>query len=204
MAEVLRAASFLLFLLLGLRVRRLESWRSRRSGAAFLIGYVLVLSAVIGVLQWDDWPFTCHNIAVGRARADSRICMTHVYGVDRDGREWRMDPYSWTPVYDSILQFWLEQGLPRLTPPERERVLAFLLERAERSRRRLAAGRPIGYQRLLGAAGAPYWLLLPRAGKVPSEPYAGLRTCEVCWTPARLLAGDEGRVRRVTAEYWKR
>lgn len=204
MAEVLRLASFLLFLFLGLRVRRFRGWEARRRGASFLIGYVLVLSAVVGVLQWDDWPFTCHNIAVGRARADSQICMTHFYGVDREGREWRLDPYSWTPVYDSILQFWIEQSLTRLSSGQRKVVLEFLLERAERSRRRLAAGKPLGHERLLGPGGAPYWLLLPRAKAVPSQPYAGLRAYEVCWVPTQLLEGTGRRARRLTAEQWGR
>ena len=103
------------------------------------------------------------------------------------------------PVYHSILQYWLEQGLARLTDAERERVLTFLLARAEESRRRLAAGQALGPERVLGPAGAPYWLLLPRSLAVPSSPYAGLRAYSSCW----LVAEGPGRpiARRLLLEH---
>ena len=147
----------------------------------------------------DDWPFTSHTIAVGRARADSRVCATELVGLDDAGREWRLDPYTFTPVYHSILQYWLEQGLARLTDAERERVLTFLLARAEESRRRLAARQALGPERVLGPAGAPYWLLLPRSLAVPSSPYAGLRAYSSCW----LVAEGPGRpiARRLLLEH---
>src|SRR5207244_5816800 len=104
-----------------------------------------------------------------------------------------------TPVYHSILQYWLEQGLARLTDAERERVLTFLLARAEESRRRLAARQALGPERVLGPAGAPYWLLLPRSLAVPSSPYAGLRAYSSCW----LVAEGPGRpiARRLLLEH---
>src|SRR5688572_27913180 len=141
MLELLRLASFLGFLALGLGiwVTRPEDAPARRRAVGRLLVYVLVLSIAVGLSQWDDWPFTSHTIAVGRARPDSRVCATGLYGLDRDDREWRLDPYSFTPVYDSILQYWLEQALGRLTEPEGGRALGFLLDRAEESRRRLAA-----------------------------------------------------------------
>lgn len=186
MVELLRLGSFAAFVLLGLRVRRALGER-RRAAIQHLLAYVLALSAGVGLLQWDDWPFTSHTIAVGRARADSRVCQTRFFGVDEAGQEWRLDPYTWTPVYDSILQYWVEQAPPRLAPAERERALSFLMARAEQSRQRLAAGRAVGPQRLLGPAGAPYWLLLPRFTTVPSQPYAALRVYSGCWIPAQLV-----------------
>ena len=184
MVELVRLVSFLAFLALGFRVARLGEGPERRRAVNRLLAYVLVMSGAVGALQWDDWPFTSHTIAVGRARADSRVCATELFGLDAGDREWRLDPYSFTPVYDSILQYWLEQALGRLTEPERGRALAFLLERAEESRRRLAAGGALGHERLLGPAGAPYWLLLPRSPEVPASPYAGLRAYSTCWTVA--------------------
>lgn len=183
MVELLRLAAFALFVALGLRVRRREG-EGRRRAVQHLIAYVLVLSALAGALQRDAWPFTSHTIAVGRARADSRVCQTSFLGVDGAGRAWPLDPYTFTPVFDSILQYWVEQALPRLDRAQRERVLAFLLARAESSRERLAAGRAVGPQRLLGRAAAPYWLLLPRRPAVPGSPYSGLRIERACWTPA--------------------
>jgi hypothetical protein len=200
MPQLLRLASFLLFLALGARVRLSREPAARRRAVHALLAYVVGLSGLVGVVQVDDWPFASHTIAVGRARADSRVCQTQFYGVDRAGGEWRLDPWSWTPVYDSILQVWLERNLARLPPESRERVLGFLLARAERSRARLAAGRPLGRERLLGRAGAPYWLLLPRALDVPAGPYAGLRAYAACWLPGEKLASPQGVARVLQAE----
>ena len=200
MVELLRLGTFLVFVALGLRVRRAPE-AARRRAVQHLVACVLLLSALAGVLQRDDWPFTSHTIAVGRARSDSRVCQTRFFGLDAAGGEWRLDPYTFTPVYDSILQYWVEQALPRLDEAQRGRVLSFLLARAEESRQRLAAGRGLGPQRLLGRAGAPYWLLLPRAEQVPPDPYARLRIDSACWTADRALSTEPPLVRRVTAEW---
>jgi hypothetical protein len=200
MQELLRFGTFAVFLFLGLRIRRRQGAERRRAVQA-LLAYVLGLSAVVGVLQWDDWPFTSHTIAVGRARADSRVCQTQLFGKDARGREWRLDPYTFTPVYDSILQYWMEEGLPRLPAEEREAALAFLLARAEESRRRLSAGGHLGPQRLLGRAGAPYWLLLPRWTEAPPDPYVGLRAYQSCWTTEEALRTPFAPARRLTASW---
>jgi hypothetical protein len=199
MSDLLRLVSFLSFLALGFRVARARGGPERRRAINRLLAYVLALCGAVGILQWDDWPFTSHTIAVGRARADSRVCATEIVGVDGEGREWRVDPYSFTPVYHSILQYWLEQGLGQLSVEQRRHALGFLLERAEESRRRLASGQAIGPQRILGPAGAPYWLLLPRAPRVPHAPYSGLRAYSSCW----LVAEVPGHplVRRLIAEH---
>lgn len=197
MPDLLRAASFLGFLALGWRVARLVPGPARWRAINLLLAYVVLLTGAAGLLQWDDWPFTSHTIAVGRARADSRVCATEFVGVDAGGREWRLDPYTFTPVYDSILQYWIEQAPGRLDEAQRGTALAFLLERAEESRRRVAAGRALGPERVLGPLGAPYWLLLPRSPSASASPYAALRAYSSCWsvgegpqlaTPRRLLA----------------
>jgi hypothetical protein len=183
MLELLRFASFLAFLVLGFRVTRAAGADRRRAINRFL-AYVIAVSLAVGVSQVDDWPFASHTIAVGRARADSKVCRTELFGMDALGREWRLDPYSFTPVYHSILQYWLEQAPGRLDEEQRAHVFAFLLQRAEESRARLAAGRSLGPERILGRAGASYWLLLPRAKDVPPTPYAGLRAYSSCWLVA--------------------
>src|SRR5262245_52754254 len=199
MLELARLASFLLFLGLGARLRGLHGSERRRAVQIFL-AYTVALGLGAGLTQVDDWPFTSHTIAVGRPRSDSRICDTEFYGVDAAGREWRLDPYAWTPVYDSILQFWVEQRLPRLPAAQRARAQAFLLERAERSRARLAQGRSLGPERLLGRAGAPYWLLLPRHPQAPAAPFAALRAYAGCWIPAERLAGRSPASRTLSFE----
>ena len=184
---------------LGARVRRSEGGPGRRRAVGAFLFYVLAAHAAAGILQKDAWPISSHTIAVGRARADSRVCRTAVVGVAADGREWPLDPYTFTPVFDSILQYWLEQTERGLPPADRARALAFLLDRAEESRQRLAAGARIGPERLLGPAGAPYWLLLPRAREVPPDPWRGLRAYSSCWLPAERLAGLPSE-RRLIAE----
>jgi hypothetical protein len=201
LSQLLRLASFLLLLALGARVRRSRDPAARRRAVNLLLAYVLAVSGATGVSQQDFWPFACHQIAVGRPRADSRVCQTEFYGLEASGAAWRLDPWSWTPVYDSILQFWVEQGLPRLSAAQRERALAFLLARAERSRARLAAGKPLGHERLLGAAGAPYWLLLPRRTSVPDSPFSGLRVDTACWLPSERLADPRRETRVTIAEF---
>jgi hypothetical protein len=201
MVELLRLLSFLLFVALGLRVRRTRDERGRRRAVQQLLAYVLALSAAVGAAQWDDWPFTSHTLAVGRPRADSRVCQTRFLGLDADGREWRLDPYAFTPVYDSILQYWVEQALPRLDEPGRQRALGFLLARAEQSRRRLARGAAIGPQRRLGPAGASYWLMLPRHTEAPAAPYAGLRILSGCWSTRSALGQEAPPAWRLLAEW---
>ncbi|HET8643856.1 MAG TPA: hypothetical protein VFO85_00105 [Vicinamibacteria bacterium] len=200
-AELLKLVAFLAFLGLGWRLRRRRG-PARQAAVRHFVGFVVALSLMVGVAQRDAWPFTSHTIAVGRARAGSRVCQTEFSGLDAQGRAWRLDPYTFTPVFDSILQYWVEQALPRLDEAQRGRVLSFLLARAEASRRRLAAGAALGPGRVLGAAGAPYWLLLPRHPAVPPAPYAGLRIEQACWTPAERATAGEAAVGRRPLAQW--
>jgi len=198
MPELLRLGSFLAFLVLGLRIRRAAAGADRRRAVHRFLAYVLVLEGAVGLSQVDDWPFTSHTIAVGHARADSSVCRTEIVGVDEGGREWPLDPYSFTPVYHSILQYWLEQAPARLDEAQNRRAASFLLRRAEESRARLSEGGALGPERILGRAGAPYWLLLPRAREVPAAPYAALRAYSTCWTLAE--GPDTARSRRLILE----
>lgn len=202
MPQLVRLASFLVFLALGLRLLHTREALARRFRTSVLLAYVVAVNLAAGVSQWDAWPFTSHTIAIGRARVDKKLCVTEFYGLDEAGRQWRIDPYAWAPVFDSILQYWCDVNLARLAAPERERVLGFLLAKAEDSRRRLSAGEPIGYEQRLGSgAGAPYWWLLPREKQVPASPYRGLQVSSACWIPSERIE-DPGRVaRKVVAEY---
>jgi hypothetical protein len=200
MVELLRLATFLAFVALGLRAR-FVSEPHRRRAVQHLVAYVLVLSAAAGLSQRDAWPFTSHTIAVGRARADSRVCRTRFVGVDAGGAAWPLDPYAFTPVYDSILQYWIEQAPPRLDEAQRGRALGFLLQRAEESRQRLAAGARIGPERLLGPLGAPYWLMLPRQRRAASTPYVRLRALSACWAIGEGPGREPAREWRVLAEW---
>lgn len=197
--DFLYAALFTGFLGLGVAVR-LAKPSDRRRRILGLIAYVVVVHLAAGLSQRDAWPFTCHTIAAGRVKPDARACLIELAGVDASGREWRLDPYSWMPVYGSVLQSWCGQRLAGLTGDERTSALSFLLLRAEESRGRLAAGRGIGPARWLGPLGAPYWWLLPRPPVAP-EPFVGLRAYTECWIPRERFAFPERRERTLLAEH---
>lgn len=199
--QLLYAAVFAGFIALGVAVRRAPP-PARRRRVVTLIAYVIAANLLAGLSQQDAWPFTSHTIAVGRARPDTQVCLIELSGVDAAGRELRLDPYSWMPVYESVLHYWLEVNLERLTAEDRKTALSFLWRRAEVARERLAAGRAIGRERWLGPLGAPYWLLLPRA-PVSAEPLAGLRVYEACWVPRERYADPQQRTRRLLAEHFQ-
>jgi hypothetical protein len=200
MVELLRLATFLVFVALGLRAR-FAAAPHRRRAVQHLVAYVVLLSAAAGISQRDAWPFTSHTIAVGRARADSQVCRTRFVGVDARGAAWPLDPYSFTPVYDSILQYWVEQAPARLDEAQRGRALGFLLQRAEESRQRLAAGERIGPERRLGPLGSPYWLMLPRHLEASPGPYVRLRALSACWTIDPGPGAEPAREWGVLAEW---
>jgi hypothetical protein len=193
-------ASFLVFLLLGARLWRRSDGAPRRRAIRDLAIYVVAAHLIAGLTQVDNWPFTSHSIGVGRPRTERELCVTEFLGVDAAGREWRLDPFSFAPVFDSILQHWCMKHLDGLGHDGRSRVLGFLLEKAEAARDRMARGLPIGSQTVLGSLGASYWWLLPRTTDVSRTPYVGLRLYRACWSPEQRLR-DPGRVsRRLAAE----
>jgi hypothetical protein len=194
-------AAFLGFLALGARVR----WSpppARRRRVQALVAYVLGAHALAVALTWDAWPFTSHTIAVGRVRGEAPLCTTEAFGVDAGGREWRVDPYAFMPVYDSVLQYWWDtRGVP-LPLWAQHHALRFLGTQAEAARAAQARGDRIGPARALGPLGAPYWLLLPRPAAVSPEPYLGLRLYRVCGLP-RDRAAEPSRVTRELSAEWR-
>jgi hypothetical protein len=200
MSQLISLACFLAFLLLGLRVRRAEGAARRRAVNA-LIACAAGLTVFSGLTHWDNWPFTRNVIAVGRPRLERPICMTDFVGVAAGGAEARVDPYSFSPVYDSVLQYWFEQGYAALPPAEQQAALSFLWQRAEAARARRAEGHAIGFQRRLGALASPYWLMLPRPAAVPTEPFTGLRVYRVCWTAPERAQDRGAGSRTLVAEH---
>jgi hypothetical protein len=194
--QLLYSAAFAGFIALGVAVRRAPPGVRRRR-VLTLIAYVVAVNLLAGLTQRDAWPFTSHTIAVGRARATTRVCLTELVGVDGAGREWEVDRYSWMPMFGSVVQYWVDLNLAQLSAQDRKTALWFLLRNAEGSRARLAAGEPIGHQRWLGPLAAPYWLLLPRAAVSPA-PFAGLRVYSSCRVPGD--PADRG-TRRLLAEH---
>jgi hypothetical protein len=180
-------AAFLGFLALGCRVR----WsppRARRRRVQALLAYVLAIHALAAAAGWDGWPFSSHTIAVGRVRGEARLCTTEIVGVDRAGGEWPLDPYTFMPLYATVVQYWWDADGAQRPLWAQHQALAFLGARAEEARRRQAGGEPIGPQRWLGPLGAPYWLLLPRAQAASPQPYQGLHIYRACGGGRELVA----------------
>jgi len=173
------ALAFLVFLGLGLRVRVARE-AARRRRVWTLLGYVLGVQGLAVALTWDAWPFSSHTIAVGRVRTGAPPCTTEWVGVDGAGREWRLDPYTFMPVYASVLGYWWDADGTHRPLWAQHQALAFLGAHAEQTRARQAQGRAIGPQRWLGPVGAPYWLLLPRPDAISPQPYLGLNVYRVC------------------------
>jgi hypothetical protein len=193
--EIGRLASFVLFLALGIRVARASGSARRRAIVAF-IGYVIAINAVAGITQIDNWPFTNNTLAVGRMRDDHPLRFIVFRGLDREGREWRLDPETFTPVFDSILQNWLSNRYPRLDGARRLAAESFLVARANETRARLFAGRRIGFERLLGPLACGYWWLLPRAREAPDGDYRSIRVYRLEYRLSEIE--KHGRILRET------
>jgi hypothetical protein len=191
-----------MFVALGWRVRRAPAGQVRTRAVRQLVVFVLVISAAVGCLQWDAWPFSPYHILVGRANIDKPNYMPDFYGVDAGGREWKLDPITFAPVYELTLQVWFNDHFGKLGEADRDRVLAFLLARAEATRARLAAGRTAGDERWLGRVlAAPHFWIPGRALAVPDTPYAGLRVYEVRRVPRAMLTDRASAQRRLLGEY---
>jgi hypothetical protein len=203
--ELARLALLLVFVGLGLRCLRSADGEARRRAVNVFLGYTLVASGFVAVTQRDAWPFTTYTLAAFRARADRPVCLDEFWGVDAAGREWRVDSYTWSPVFDSTLQTWFDYYYASLPEDGKRRALGFLLSRAEAGRGQLAAGRPIGYDRRLGPAlSAPYWWLARRSTELAPTPYVGLRVYRVCRVPERLRRDPASRTRTLLSEYRER
>lgn len=195
LTEIGRLLSFVLFLALGVRVARSKGGVRRRAVVAF-IGYVIAINAVAGITQIDNWPFTNNTLAVGRMREDHPLKWMNFRGVDREGREWRLDPQTFTPVFDSILQNWLTSRYPGLDDGSRRMSERFLVAKANEARARLSAGRRIGFERLLGPFACGYWWGLPRARETPDGDYRSIRVYRLEYTLSEIA--EHGRILRET------
>ena len=199
-AEIARLLAFVAFLSLGIVAARARDEEHRRRAVLRFVVITLGMALLSGVTQIDAWPFTTYTLAAFRPRARVELCHVEIVGLDAAGSEWQADPLSWSPVYHSILQYWLEADYPKLARKEQEEVLVFLGQRLERSRADLAAGRRIGFERRAGAAYDPYWWLLRRPAHVSPEPFRGMRIYRSCAIPEDQLAyGAEAR-RNLLAE----
>jgi hypothetical protein len=120
--------------------------------------------------------------------------------VDANGAEWIVPSDSWSPIYERTLEQWFLMHFQKLTPHERERVLGFLLNKAEVARDRVLAGLWIGHRRLLGPLAAPPWFSPLQSQAESRAPYTALRVYIVTCIPAeKLESGTESK--EILAEF---
>ena len=192
-------------LAVSLRDRLAASGQRRRLVSAFLL-YALAASFAAGLSQRDAWPFAKWPMA--GASAGSSATNTRVVAVDSAGLEQPIDARAWQPLGFDELNPWMHRSFPRLGDEARDRVAAYLLERAEDARRRAVAGKGVGYfDRFFGPLTAPYFDLHPRTWSAPSEPppqpFAKLRVYRETWNQEERRR-DPLRVQRVLVHEYPR
>jgi len=196
LAQALRAAPFLLLLILGLQVARTRDPAARRRRVDALLLFLLAAFGVAAASQVDAWPFSPYRLMVVDARDHhAQKSMIAFRAVDAAGREWKVDPYAWSPLYPYDVMTWFELSQDRATQQERESVLSFLYERVERARRLRLAGRRVGNDRLLGPLTAPDMYVLPSEKDLSATPFVALRVYRLYWRSDELAA-DATRVQR--------
>ncbi len=205
LAQALRAAPFLLLLVLGLRVARARDPAARQQRVNALVLLLLAAFGVAAASQVDAWPFSPYRLMVFDARDHHAArSMIAFRAVDAAGREWKVDPYAWSPLYAHDIMGWFELSQDRSTPAERESVLFFLSERAEQARRRRLAGQRVGNECLLGPLTAPDIYFAPSEKGLSATPFGAFRVYRLHWRPDELAADTTRVQRRLLFEYRRR
>lgn len=193
-----------MFVALGL----FAAWGSRRPDARrrtdLLIGYVLAVTAVVGLLQQESWPFTQWSLVSGRPAR--QMTSLEVEGVDAAGRGYVVDLRVVQPLSPEELASWLKANESRLGPRGQESLGRFLLERAEAGRRRLMSDRRVApNQWLLGPAAAPYHFHDAKtwrsAAQVPASPFVAVRAWFLEWDVDERYVDEDRVARRLLFEY---
>src|SRR5438128_5058664 len=139
-------------------------------------------------------------LAVGSGNDRARVHWQAFYGVDRAGREWRLDPYMWSPIFDSVLQTWVYMSYGDLSRQQKGEAARFLFAKANDARASLYAGKRIGFDRRLGILSCPYWWRLPRWRKASPEPYRALRFYRIEFTVGEIARDPTHVTRHLIAE----
>lgn len=207
MLNILAGLGFAGFVLVALAAAAAPPGSRRRKARvqAFLL-YSVAISFGAGLTQRDAWPFSAWPLVAGVLPAS--VTHPRLVAVDERGVEHAVDYRAWQPLGFDELMSWIGAEFPRLPPAVRDRVAAYLLDQAERARRRARAGGGVGrFDRLLGPLSAPYFLLHPRiwtrADDVPEKPFVRLRVYQERWDllerqrrgvqPVRLLVFEHPR-----------
>lgn len=206
-ASLLCFVGFLLAILLVAVSERTEKTAGRRRAVGVLLVYSLGASFGAGLAQKDAWPFSKWPMVGGLA--DRTGTNTRIVAVDTRGIERPIDYRAWQPLGFDQLNPWIHRTFPRLSRSAQDRVAAYLLGLAERSRQRARAGQGVGsLHRFLGPLTAPYFDLHPGTWSAPAgappEPFLGLRVYREEWDQEQLRLNRASVRRRVIYEYPQR
>jgi hypothetical protein len=198
--QLLRALPLAVFVVLGLRVAHEQHAARRGARVRQLVIYTLAVHALVGATQSDAWPFSpFRQMAVdSRRHVESRMIAFRC--VDSRGREWRVDPWAWSPLFPPPVMGWAGAGLSAAAPALRDEALAFLLQRAEAARQARLRNDRFGQGRLLGRLSAPD-VFLHWSPEPSDAPFTALRVYELRWKPRELAADGSRYSRRLVAEY---
>ena len=176
----------------------------RKAAVSAFLCYALGASFAAGLSQKNLWPFSHWPLIAGVV--PQRIREMHVVGVDTAGREHEIDYRAWEPMAFRELGAWLTRYFPRLDSADQDRAAAYLLQMAERARRRAREGGGVGYlDRFLGPLAAPYFLLHPKRWEVPEAVpptrFVRLRMYWLTWDVIERARGSTRAERRDVYEY---
>jgi hypothetical protein len=202
--DLVRLAIFAAFVALGLRAaRRVTDRVQHRRRVRDFIVYFLGVTCAVGLVQQESWPFT--TWALVHTVSKEQVLQWRLEAIDAGGRVWPVDPRIVEPMPPEDFDGWLGYHFPGLDHAQQQRVLRFLLDRAEQSRRRIAAGGAIHTNgRILGPLAAPYHFqrapVWNGTRDVGTEPFAGIRIVEVGWNIWERANDDRRVTRRTVAE----
>ena len=152
--DIARLGCFLVFVALGLLAARASGRPDARRWTNLLIGYVLAVTAVVGLVQQESWPFTTWSLVSGTPAR--HMTSLEVEGLDAAGRGYVVDLRVVQPLSPEELASWLKANEAGLGPAGEASIGRFLLQRAEEGRRHFLDHRRVApNQWLLGPVDAP-------------------------------------------------
>ena len=200
--DALRFLSFIVFFALGVAVLRAREAQARHFRLNVFVVYLLVVNFAVGITQRDDWPFSPYPLMRGLWNAHFHYEAVVIVAVDQHGREWMLDPMTWSPIFPLVMQEWVRETFTKLAPDRQREAAAFLFAKAQAARAQRASGRDyIGNETLLGPFTASDWWRYRRMSQFSPEPYGGLRIYSDGWYPDERFANPRRFTRHLVYEY---
>lgn len=189
MIDILRLLMFLTFVALGGSIALSRSESRRQSLVQLLAIYVLLVHAALVMTGRDAWPFTTYPLIQKTSNGTVVYQKFTFVGVDAAGREWPLDPDSFSPVAPAVMMQWCLGIRPQLSSEQQLRAGAFLLRKAENRRQRQLSGEASPDGRFLGPLYAPDWWVYSRPAATSPTPFVGLRMYREDFRPRDRFAG---------------